>query len=109
MEFALDGLRKDLSLAARCSSALDLAVQCSTPSFRANLRAHGFISKIFGCLQDAPSNKVRLLAILITKSLITSINYFISCLCVCIYVYNSSLFFLADFGAMLFLCAVYDH
>ncbi|XP_028404980.1 wings apart-like protein homolog [Dendronephthya gigantea] len=57
VEFALDGLRKDLSLGARCTSALDLAVQCSTPSFRASLRAHGFISKIFECLQDAPTNK----------------------------------------------------
>lgn len=58
MDFALDGLRKDLSLAARCSTALELAAQCSAPLFRVNLRAYGIICKIFDALQDAPANKV---------------------------------------------------
>ena len=57
MDFALDGLRRELSVAARCSSAVEFAAQCSVPSFRVNLRAHGMISKIFDALKDAPTNK----------------------------------------------------
>lgn len=57
IEYLLDGLQSS-NPATRCLSALEVASRCTTASFRINLRAHGFIPKIFKHLHDAHTSKV---------------------------------------------------
>lgn len=39
-------------------SCVGLAQKCTIPAFRMHLRAHGTVTKIFGCLQDAAADPV---------------------------------------------------
>ena len=59
VEYTLDGMNEKRSIATRCMSTLELASQCSQPTFRLNLRAHSIVPKIFKVLHDAPSDTVR--------------------------------------------------
>ena len=74
VEYLLDGLKESRSISTRCLSALDFASQCCQASFRVSLRAHGVSPKIFAALEDAPSDKVRVVGFVNLNMLVVKMN-----------------------------------
>ncbi|KAH3861515.1 wings apart-like protein homolog [Dreissena polymorpha] len=56
IEYLLAGIESIEPMSTRCLSCVGLAQKCTIPAFRMHLRAHGTVTKIFGCLQDAASD-----------------------------------------------------
>lgn len=56
IDYLLEGIRDVEPMSTRCLSCLGLAQKSIIPAFRMHLRAHGTVTKIFGCLQDAASD-----------------------------------------------------
>lgn len=56
IEYLLAGIKATEPMSTRCLSCVGLAQKCTMPAFRMHLRAHGTVTKIFGCLQDAASD-----------------------------------------------------
>ncbi|XP_053392626.1 wings apart-like protein homolog isoform X2 [Mercenaria mercenaria] len=53
IEYLLAGIESIEPMSTRCLSCVGLAQKCTIPAFRMHLRAHGTVTKIFLCLQDA--------------------------------------------------------
>ncbi|KAL4240551.1 hypothetical protein ACF0H5_001343 [Mactra antiquata] len=56
IEYLLAGIESVEPMSTRCLSCVGLAQKCTIPAFRMHLRAHGTVTKIFSCLQDAAAD-----------------------------------------------------